>query len=543
MTLASLDATVSMTRRQRRNDPFSDKSRVIRHFRLVNRPVSEENNAEGSLLSFDDMFEEYTPGRRPATKTIRQDGLLAKVPVVKATMSSPFGVEDSEEMVDLDTVFEGFDGDAMVEELEEVWDDGQESAAVDAEFIDIEADEDHDRVRLSARDAEHIGEAARYGVLFDDRSYDYMKHLRTIGVTPGAVLINAAGMKKEKPNAKMFQVNFKADVPLENESVSEEEEPVDVAPELEEAKERLVQRYHELMRADGADPVLKEALDALEDDRYVTEEFEDDLVLALDELSLGNQSKALDAFEMDHVSEEEVDIDGMSEELDAALAEYDSGTDGAFEAYAEDNFDAEIDVTGDDEDGESLDEQDADSEQAARVLEYLREQGRVRHSSMYERRINRQNPNLPPLPIAIAQYEELRRELGTDVDHLILAKYAQMDEQSEKAEVAASEQFMEDLFRTVEAKASRKLESIRNVEYSRRRNEGPLVMPQVIEEESKSTFRSRPNRGKSVENPESLALKPNKGMARSVEETVEEKRARKAAAKTEKREKRASRHV
>lgn len=35
------------------------------------------------------------------------------------------------------------------------------------------------------------GEAAKYGIFYDDRVYDYTKHLKTIGEVPGAVFIPA----------------------------------------------------------------------------------------------------------------------------------------------------------------------------------------------------------------------------------------------------------------------------------------------------------------------------------------------------------------
>ena len=41
------------------------------------------------------------------------------------------------------------------------------------------------------------GEAAEYGVYFDDTEYDYMQHLRSVGDDPGAILLEAPGQKNK----------------------------------------------------------------------------------------------------------------------------------------------------------------------------------------------------------------------------------------------------------------------------------------------------------------------------------------------------------
>lgn len=47
------------------------------------------------------------------------------------------------------------------------------------------------------------GEAAKYGIFFDDREYDYTKHLKPIGTDPVAVFIPAAGATSEDPVASL----------------------------------------------------------------------------------------------------------------------------------------------------------------------------------------------------------------------------------------------------------------------------------------------------------------------------------------------------
>jgi len=55
------------------------------------------------------------------------------------------------------------------------------------------------------------GEAAEYGIYFDDTEYDYMQHLRSIGEQPDAVLLEAPG-KKDKGKSK--EVVFGEKVPF-----------------------------------------------------------------------------------------------------------------------------------------------------------------------------------------------------------------------------------------------------------------------------------------------------------------------------------------
>jgi len=51
---------------------------------------------------------------------------------------------------------------------------------------------------------ENEGEAAEYGIYFDDTEYDYMQHLRTIGEAPEAVLLEAPTKGKEKSKEIVF---------------------------------------------------------------------------------------------------------------------------------------------------------------------------------------------------------------------------------------------------------------------------------------------------------------------------------------------------
>ena len=56
------------------------------------------------------------------------------------------------------------------------------------------------------------GEAAQYGIYFDDTKYDYMQHLRSVGEAPDAVLL-AAPASKSKGKAVAKEVVFSEKVP------------------------------------------------------------------------------------------------------------------------------------------------------------------------------------------------------------------------------------------------------------------------------------------------------------------------------------------
>jgi protein LTV1 len=60
----------------------------------------------------------------------------------------------------------------------------------------LEATVDVDKVR------ENEGEAAEYGIFFDDTEYDYMQHLRSVGDVPDGILLEAPTKDKGKGKAK-----------------------------------------------------------------------------------------------------------------------------------------------------------------------------------------------------------------------------------------------------------------------------------------------------------------------------------------------------
>lgn len=121
----------------------------------------------------------------------------------------------------------------------------------DEEEVEVVEDSDNQEKQV---DDSNAGEAAKYGVYFDDRSYDYTRHLKPIGKTPGAVFIPATHSRIE--------------------------EEVEGAASESRLNHAIYDRMAEL---DDVEPALKETLIALEDEEYICSDFEDDLIVKLDE--------------------------------------------------------------------------------------------------------------------------------------------------------------------------------------------------------------------------------------------------------------------
>ena len=122
----------------------------------------------------------------------------------------------------------------------------------------------------------NVGEAALYGVYFDDTEYDYMKHLRTVGTEEEGV--ESILIEAPQPHNK-FKSKGKTKSTLDDPSWLQDLPP-DALPskteiprnfETQEAVPSSIAGFQPDM-----DPHLRQALDALEDDAFVDGELEDD---------------------------------------------------------------------------------------------------------------------------------------------------------------------------------------------------------------------------------------------------------------------------
>ncbi|GJE86246.1 LTV domain-containing protein [Phanerochaete sordida] len=130
---------------------------------------------------------------------------------------------------------------------------------------------------LDARDLAHddkranIGEAAAYGIYFDDTNYDYMKHLKPVGVHEDGVesiLLEAPSQSKAKGKSRAKEPITLLDLPAEA-LPSTSEVPRNY--ETQQAVPSSIAGFQPDM-----DPHLRQVLEALEDEEFVDEELEDD---------------------------------------------------------------------------------------------------------------------------------------------------------------------------------------------------------------------------------------------------------------------------
>jgi protein LTV1 len=108
-----------------------------------------------------------------------------------------------------------------------------------------------------------VNDAEKYGIYYND-GYNYMQHLRSVGETPGAILMDAPAQKKEKA------VSFFL--------------PDEVLPSTDQDAVGLPNKaaFMQSPLDVDLDPAVREALNALEDDAYVDDNLNDDFFDALD---------------------------------------------------------------------------------------------------------------------------------------------------------------------------------------------------------------------------------------------------------------------
>lgn len=157
----------------------------------------------------------------------------------------------------------------------------------------------------SIRDNE--GEAANFGVYFDDTEYDYMQHLREIGSGTGeAVFVEAeAPQNKGKGKQKQSLESALKQMDLEQKSgdlFDEDLLPSKDLPRLNYQSQQDVPDSIAGFQPD-MDPRLREVLEALEDDAYVDDD--DDIFQAL-----SKDAKELNDHEFDETYDEYEDDEG-----------------------------------------------------------------------------------------------------------------------------------------------------------------------------------------------------------------------------------------
>ncbi|GAB1315023.1 Protein ltv1 [Madurella fahalii] len=131
----------------------------------------------------------------------------------------------------------------------------------------------------SIRDNE--GEAANYGIFYDDTEYDYMQHLRDLGQGSGeAVFVEANPvMNKGKGKQKASLADALAQLDLQNQSEDLLDGDILPSKNLQKLTYQAQQDVPDAIAGfqPDMDPRLREVLEALEDDAYVDEEGGEDI--------------------------------------------------------------------------------------------------------------------------------------------------------------------------------------------------------------------------------------------------------------------------
>ncbi|EHA51630.1 hypothetical protein MCOR27_005270 [Pyricularia oryzae] len=165
---------------------------------------------------------------------------------------------------------------------------------------------------LSIRDNE--GEAANYGVYFDDTEYDYMQHMRDLGSGTGeAVFIESTAGQQNKGKGKQKQSLEEALREMELQDKSSDLLDADILPskDLTRATYQSQQDVPDMIAGfqPDMDPRLREVLEALEDEAYVDDD--DDIFQ-----QLSKDAKELNEHEFDDTYPDEYD-DGWESDATA----------------------------------------------------------------------------------------------------------------------------------------------------------------------------------------------------------------------------------
>ncbi|GAO17288.1 uncharacterized protein UV8b_03802 [Ustilaginoidea virens] len=129
----------------------------------------------------------------------------------------------------------------------------------------------------AAQIRENEGEAAGYGVYFDDTEYDYMQHLRDLNTGSGEVVfVEATGRNKGKQKESLEAALKKLDLEQKSGDLFDDEEILP-SKNLTRVTYEAQQDVPDSLRGfqPDMDPRLREVLEALDDEAYVDDEDDD----------------------------------------------------------------------------------------------------------------------------------------------------------------------------------------------------------------------------------------------------------------------------
>ncbi|SCV70669.1 BQ2448_3431 [Microbotryum intermedium] len=136
---------------------------------------------------------------------------------------------------------------------------------------DFESTPDHAPSPAAIEGLDDAGDAAAYGVYFDDTKYDYMQHLRRVGDVGESYLVEAPSRKGKRPtgsrNAHSSEGIVVKDSPSNKLELPEDALPSHPLDELSYADATISRTELKGLHPD-LDPNIREVLEALDDDDY-----------------------------------------------------------------------------------------------------------------------------------------------------------------------------------------------------------------------------------------------------------------------------------
>jgi len=122
---------------------------------------------------------------------------------------------------------------------------------------------------------ENEGEAANHGIFYDDTEYDYMQHMRDLGMSSGAHWVKAdTGKDSEKGKKKQTLEEALREASLEDRAEALLDEEILPSKNLRKVTYQAQQNVPDALAGfqPDMDPRIREVLEALEDEAYVDDE-------------------------------------------------------------------------------------------------------------------------------------------------------------------------------------------------------------------------------------------------------------------------------
>ncbi|KAI9627033.1 hypothetical protein KEM48_010077 [Puccinia striiformis f. sp. tritici PST-130] len=140
----------------------------------------------------------------------------------------------------------------------------------------------------------NVGEASSYDIYYDDSEYDYMQHLKPVGLTQDAILLEKPSTTQKKEDSSIKLRDDLIPEPTPNSEMLSYSDHLQYALPSNSAIPE-----NGLLPIDN-DPGLREVLDALDDEAYVEEDTEDDFFIGIVKDGERDQSETPDWIDSVH---------------------------------------------------------------------------------------------------------------------------------------------------------------------------------------------------------------------------------------------------